>query len=183
MPRRTWRLAWLRGPGPWAWPGACSPGRLREAGAAAILPALDDLPSLVRVRAAAQAGDPQAVADIIRAETGRRWVGVHRVDGGDVVDLAWSGPAAPAHPRFPAGRGLTGVAIAAGATVVSHDVAQDPRHLTALDSTGSEMMVPVVVASRAAGTLDVEDPRTGAFTDGDRAWFEALAAALADLYR
>lgn len=99
----------------------------------------------------------------MRTRTGRRWVGVYRVDAAEVVNLAWSGPAAPAYPRFPADQGLTSAAIGSQTAVVSNDVANDPRYLTALDSTGSEMIVPILVHGRVTGTLDIEDERTDAF--------------------
>jgi GAF domain-containing protein len=124
----------------------------------------------------------QRIADLVREVTGRRWVGVYRVSGEDVVNLAWSGPAAPAYPTFPVTRGLTGAAITTRATVLSNDVANDPRYLTALASTGSELIVPVLVAERVVGTLDVEDERVEAFSDVDRKMFEDAAAALVPLY-
>jgi pyrophosphatase PpaX len=181
-----------------AWPVGVAwslypPARLRAAGAAAILPGLADLPALMRVRMAARAGDSQRIAEVVGEESGRRWVGVYRVGDGEVVNLAWSGPGAPAEPfqgglrhpclRKPADRGLTGAAIAGRTTVVSNDVAHDPRHLTALASTGSELVVPVVAGGRAVGTLEVEDGRTGAFSAADQVRFEALAAAMAPLVK
>ena len=68
-------------------------------------------------------------------------------------------------------------------TVVSNDVASDPRYLTNQESTGSELIVPVLVDGAVAGTLDVEDEAKGAFDEDDRELFERLAAALTDLYR
>ena len=124
----------------------------------------------------------QRIADLIRAGTRRRWVGVYEVTPGEVVNLAWSGPAAPTHPRFPADRGLTGAAIAARETVVSNDVANDPRYLTALESTGSEMIVPVVAGDRVVGTLDVEDEHRDAFGERDRHLFERVAREMIALY-
>jgi L-methionine (R)-S-oxide reductase len=124
----------------------------------------------------------QRIADLVRTGTGRRWVGVYRVEPEEVANLAWSGPAAPAHPRFPRERGLTGAAVASGRSVLSNDVAQDPRYLTALESTGSELIVPVLVGGTVVGTLDVEDERTNAFDDVDLALFERVAAVLAPLY-
>jgi L-methionine (R)-S-oxide reductase len=124
----------------------------------------------------------QRIADLVRTHTGRRWVGVYRVRSGEVVNLAWSGPAPPAYPRFPASRGLSGAAIASQASVLSNDVARDPRYLTAFESTGSELIVPVLVGRRVVGTLDVEDERTGAFDDDDRKLFEQVAHALTGLY-
>jgi L-methionine (R)-S-oxide reductase len=139
------------------------------------------------VRAEAEADGPpeqraQRIADLLQARTGRRWIGVYRVEGDEVANLAWSGPAAPAHPRFPIDRGLTGAAIASGRSVLSNDVATDPRYLTALESTGSELIVPVLVGGLVVGTLDVEDERTNAFDDEDTALFEELAEALGSLY-
>ena len=66
--------------------------------------------------------------------------------------------------------------------VVSNDVARDPRYLTALASTGSELIVPIIVGDRVVGTLDVEDERTDAFGDEDRRLFERLAAEMRPLY-
>jgi GAF domain-containing protein len=125
----------------------------------------------------------QQAADRIRKESGRRWVGIYAVDGAEVRNLAWSGPSAPAHPNFSAGEGLTGAAIAARATVVSNDVANDPRYLTALQSTGSELIVPVLVDGEVVGTLDVEDELTDAFSAHDVARFEKLAQELVTLFR
>ena len=122
-------------------------------------------------------------AELIRSRTGRRWVGIYRVTADEVRNLAWSGPAAPAYPNFPIERGLTGAAIRSRETVLSNDVANDARYLTNQDSTGSELIVPVLRDGRVVGTLDIEDARTDAFDQDDQALFEELAAALPDLYR
>jgi GAF domain-containing protein len=125
----------------------------------------------------------QKIADLIRHETGRRWVGIYAVTSEEVVNLAWSGPAAPAHPRFPVTQGLSGAAIRQRETVISNDVARDPRYLAALESTGSEMIVPVSVDGEVVGTVDVEDERPGAFGRQAQRLFEELAGALQALYR
>ena len=145
----------------------------------------DELPEAVR--AAAEQRLPreersQEIATLIRTATGRRWVGVYEVTRTEVVNLAWSGPTAPAHPRFPIERGLTAAAISTREIVVSNDVARDPRYLTALASTGSELIVPIIVGDRVVGTLDVEDERTDAFGAEDRRLFERLAAEMRPLY-
>jgi L-methionine (R)-S-oxide reductase len=124
----------------------------------------------------------QRIADLIRTSTHCRWVGIYEVTPTEVVNLAWSGPAPPAHHRFPADRGLTGAAIKARETVVSNDVASDPRYLTALQSTGSELIVPVIVGEDVVGTLDVEDESTDAFGDDVRLLFERVAGEMGPLY-
>jgi peroxiredoxin/putative methionine-R-sulfoxide reductase with GAF domain len=150
-----------------------------------IMPMPDEL--LEAVRAAAQAPLPRderarRIADFIRTTTGRRWVGVYEVTANEVVNLAWSGPAPPAHLRFPAERGLTGAAISARETVISNDVARDSRYLTTLASTGSEMIAPVTVGDRVVGTLDVEDDSADAFSDNDRRLFSRIAGEMGPLY-
>lgn len=144
-----------------------------------------DLVEAVRAEAgrrASRADRAAAIAELVRRSTGRRWVGVYAVESPEVANLAWSGPSAPVHPTFPTTQGLTGAAIASRATVVSNDVARDPRYLTALESTGSELIAPVLVGGRVVGTLDVEDERVGAFDDGDREVLERVAAAMTGLY-
>jgi putative methionine-R-sulfoxide reductase with GAF domain len=125
----------------------------------------------------------QRVADAVRAATGHRWVGVYAVEDDEVVNLAWSGPGPPAHPRFAIGSGLTGAAIEARASIVSNDVATDSRYLRTLDTTGSEIIVPVIADDRVVGTLDVESARTGTFREQDRRTLERIAAELLPLYR
>jgi L-methionine (R)-S-oxide reductase len=144
-----------------------------------------DLLEAVR-RAADTDGAPEErarrIAELIRTRTGCRWAGIYRVTDRDVTNLAWSGPGAPAYPNFPIARGLTGAAIESRSTVISNDVANDPRYLTNQESTGSELIVPVVVEGRVVGTLDVEDAAKDAFDDEDQALFENLAEALTHLY-
>jgi L-methionine (R)-S-oxide reductase len=125
----------------------------------------------------------QRAAEAIRLAGGYRWVGVYDVTDEQVRNLAWSGPAAPAHPVFPVTQGLTGTAIATGTTVVVDDVTADPRYLEALGDTRSELIVPVRDrrAGRVAGTLDVESERRAAFGPADTQALERLAAALLPL--
>jgi hypothetical protein len=91
-----------------------------------------DLIERVRREAVRDVGiEPRArrLAELIRAGTGRRWVGIYGVSEGEVRNLGWSGPAAPAYPTFPITDGLTGAAVLACASVLSNDVANDPRYL------------------------------------------------------
>ena len=86
------------------------------------------------------------IAVAIREDGPHRWVGLYDVDveGGLVSNLAWSGPGAPAHPTFAITKGLTSRAISERRTVNVGDVASDPGYLTALDTTRSEIIVPIL---------------------------------------
>jgi L-methionine (R)-S-oxide reductase len=124
------------------------------------------------------------VAALIRRAGSYRWVGLYAVTAQEIAAIGWSGPGAPAHPRFPVTHGLSGAAVATRRAVVVNDVTADPRYLTAFATTLSEAIVPVVDAGTGAvvGTLDVESAERDAFTDADRHALEACAAALPGLF-
>lgn len=121
-------------------------------------------------------------ADLIRAGTDARWVGIYTVADGMVSNEVWSGPAAPAHPTFPVSQGLTAHAIGSKSVAVSNDVAHDSRYLTNQDDTGSELILPISVGDVIVGTLDVESGAVGAFDDDAVRAFEKIAHALTPLW-
>ena len=51
-----------------------------------------------------------------------------------------------------------------------------------LASTGSELIVPVIVGERVVGTLDLEDERTDAFGEEDQLLSERVALEMSPLY-
>jgi L-methionine (R)-S-oxide reductase len=121
----------------------------------------------------------------VRAAGGYRWVGVYDVGQREISVIAWSGKGAPAYPRFPVNRGLTGAAVSSGRTVISNDVSNDPRYLTAFGSTQSEIIVPIrdEDTRQVVGTLDVESELKNAFTDAERRRLEEYAKAMAPLWK
>jgi L-methionine (R)-S-oxide reductase len=150
------------------------------------LPAVEDtvLDRLARIAVSDEPRSARArmAANLIRQETGARWVGIYTVAAGTVSNEGWSGPGAPAHPTFPATEGLTGHAIPARAIAMSNDVRRDPRYLTNQDDSGSELIVPVTVAGQVVGTLDVESDLIGAFGATEIAQYERLAQALQPMW-
>ena len=70
------------------------------------------------------------VAAVLRETAGFRWVGLYDVDHakGEVINLVWAGPSAPAYPVFPTTKGLTSAAIAEKRTINVGDVHNDPRN-------------------------------------------------------
>ena len=102
----------------------------------------------------------------------------------EVANVAFDGPGAPTHPRFPKTQGLSGAAIASKETVVVGDVRKDPRYLTAFGSTRSEIVVPVAdrAGQKVVGTIDVESEKEEAFSEKDRSALERCAAAIAPLF-
>jgi L-methionine (R)-S-oxide reductase len=124
------------------------------------------------------------IVETIRRVGAYRWAGLYEVAGGEIANLAFDGPGAPAHPRFPVTQGLSGSAVASGKTVVVGDVREDPRYLTAFGSTRSEIIVPVLdrVGRKVVGTIDVESEEVDAFSEEDRAALERCAVLVAAIF-
>ena len=126
----------------------------------------------------------ERIAEAIRHFRNYRWVGIYDVDEKEIVAIAWSGQGAPAFPRFPVSKGLSGEAVASRSTIISNDVENDSRYLTAFGSTQSEIIVPVISPRTGAviGTIDVESERKNAFTETDSKLLEECARELAPLW-
>ena len=125
----------------------------------------------------------QKIADTVRLFGDYRWVGIYDVDEHQISVIAWSGIGAPAYPRFRATQGLSGEAVRTRRTVISNDVANDPRYLTAFGNTQSEIIVPIIAepGGPVIGTIDVESDQTDAFGNDDRLVLEECASLLAQL--
>lgn len=144
---------------------------------------------LGQIRMTAAGADDRAVrakrlAELVRKLGDYRWVGVYDVDAETVSIIGWNGPGAPAHPTFPASRGLTGAAIKERKAVNVGDVRSDPRYLPAFSDTISEIIVPVLDPSgeRVIGTVAVESERANAFGPSDQRMIEQCAQAALPLW-
>jgi L-methionine (R)-S-oxide reductase len=128
----------------------------------------------------------QVIAALIRNSGNYRWVGLYEIDerAGEVINLVWDGPDAPAYPRFPIGKGLTGAAIQEGRVINVGDVVSDPRYLTAFGSTRSEIIVPILDDGRGkvVGTIDVESEQLYAFDRDTEKVLVACANVIALLW-
>jgi putative methionine-R-sulfoxide reductase with GAF domain len=111
-------------------------------------------------------------------------VGLYDVTETEVHLIAYSGPSTPAFPVFSVTQGLTSAALRERKTVIVGDVANEPRYLTALGSTASEMIVPVIDqgSGKPIGTIDIESERKNAFNDADREKVEACAQRALPLF-
>ena len=132
---------------------------------------------------AIQSERAERIANLIREAGGYRWVGIYDVVESEIAILGWSGPGAPAHPRFPVQQGLCGAAVASRRPVVVDDVGTDPRYITKLGSTRSELVVPVADNhGRVLGVVDVESDRRAAFGSEDVRFVSDCARAALPLW-
>jgi L-methionine (R)-S-oxide reductase len=110
-----------------------------------LLQLLDKIISLL-AKELPRADKAKAIAEAIRAFGNYRWTGLYDVDNerGLVSNLAWSGSGPPEYPVFSITKGLTSRAIRTKKTVNVGNVTQDADYLTALATTRSEIIVPIL---------------------------------------
>ena len=141
--------------------------------------------ALEKLRKVARSGSQRkAILDFTCKELRRMfphytWVGVYRVDGGDLVLQSWAGPAATQHTRIPIGDGICGLAARTATTVNVADVHKDARYLECFVSTNSEIVVPITRDGTVLGEIDIDSDRLDAFDARDEGFLEALASELA----
>jgi putative methionine-R-sulfoxide reductase with GAF domain len=126
----------------------------------------------------------QQAVDLIRLLGSYRWAGLYDVVATGIAVIAWSGPEAPTHPRFPASKGLNGACVSSREPVIVQDVASNPRYLTTIGGTRGEMIQPVFGEPGAVvGTIDVESDRVNAFGSRDEELLALCAKNLSWLWR
>jgi sigma-B regulation protein RsbU (phosphoserine phosphatase) len=80
---------------------------------------------------------------------------------------------------IPLGEGITGVAAASRQPVLSGDVRNDARYLTALDAVQSELAVPMLARGKLVGVIDLQSTRLSAYREQDRALLQLIASRVA----
>jgi L-methionine (R)-S-oxide reductase len=105
------------------------------------------------------------------------WVGFYLVDRADpniLVVGPYVGSFAP-NERIPLDTGLCGLAARKQQTVVVDDVTKDPEYLQGSSMVISEVVVPIIVAGKLVGELDVESYFPNTFTKAEQEFVEACA--------
>jgi putative methionine-R-sulfoxide reductase with GAF domain len=120
----------------------------------------------------------QEVVDTLGASRGYFWTGVYLVLGRKVVRQAFHGPVPPCH-EFELNKGNVGTTAATGVLKVVPDVTKDPTYSMCFVETKSEIVVPIKIAGRILGVIDVESDRPNAFGPEGRVLLKKVAEKLA----
>jgi GAF domain-containing protein len=107
------------------------------------------------------------------------WVGFYMLEEDPSVESIlvlgpYRGSMTP-HTRIPLNQGICGAAASSGKTVIVDDVHSDARYLACSLETKSEIVVPIFVAGRVAGELDIDSHFAAAFGPSDRELCEYAA--------
>jgi GAF domain-containing protein len=131
------------------------------------------------------AGEPDPIANaantaaLIYARLPRlNWVGFYFLKGDTLVLGPFQGQ--PACTRIPLGRGVCGTAAARNETLVVPDVHAFAGHIVCDSASLSEIVVPLTIAGRLSGVLDVDSPEPDRFGPAEQALLEAAATLYAE---
>lgn len=116
--------------------------------------------------------------ELLYQHRGYFWIGIYLVLGDKVVRQAFRGPVPPCH-EFAFGKGNVGTTGQTGLVKVIPDVTADPTYSMCFIETKSEIVVPIKIAGRTLGVIDVESDRLNAFGPADRVLLKTLAMKLA----
>ena len=130
------------------------------------------------------AGEPDGVANMANLAAlvwqfvpDLNWAGFYRLVGGELVLGPFCGK--PACIRIALGRGVCGIAAAAGASQRVADVHAFPGHIACDAASRSELVVPVLCDGAVVAVIDLDSPLPARFDADDQAGIEALAALAA----
>ncbi|MFN0010283.1 MAG: response regulator [Phycisphaerales bacterium] len=73
------------------------------------------------------------------------------------------------------GNGISGYVAATGRSYICPDTTIDPRYVLGIDQARSSLTVPLRLADKVIGIMNIESTRTGAFGEEDRQFAEAFA--------
>ena len=76
------------------------------------------------------------------------------------------------------GKGVCGTAVAEDRTQLVKNVHEFPGHIACDSASNSEIVVPIHVAGKIYGVLDIDSPVTGRFTEEDKEGLESFVRVL-----
>jgi len=123
----------------------------------------------------------QSLCDLLRSGVPHyHWVGFYMADEAErVLRLGPFAGAPTEHAVIPYGRGICGQVAVDPRTFVVPDVSEQGNYLSCSIDVRSEIVVPVMVAGRFVGQLDIDSHELSPFTGEDRLFLDALCDEVA----
>ena len=120
----------------------------------------------------------EGVVQELYGSRGYFWIGIYLAGGDKVIRQCFRGPVPPCH-SFALGVGNVGTAGQTGITKVIPDVSTDPTYSMCFRETKSEIVLPIKIATRVLGVIDVESDRLDAFSRQEAVLLRQVARMLA----
>jgi L-methionine (R)-S-oxide reductase len=140
---------------------------------------LSSLKELLVSKPAANAEDAlEEVVEALHQARGYFWIGIYLAAGDKVIRQCFRGPVPCCH-SFVIGVSNVGTTAQSGNLKVIPAVSADPTYHMCFPETKSEIVLPIKIASRILGVIDVESDRLNAFSNQERILLEQVAEMLA----
>ena len=136
----------------------------------------DSLKSLISGVPHIQANLANASALLYNELPDLNWAGFYLFDGEKLVLNSFQGK--PACIEIPLLRGVCGAAAREQETLVVPDVHAFPGHIACDSASNSEIVIPLIVAGRLFGVLDIDSPVFDRFDENDKSGLENFAKIL-----
>lgn len=81
--------------------------------------------------------------------------------------------------KIPLGKGLVGTAVTKKRPLLINDVTKDPRYISVIPETRSELVIPLIYKDKAIGVFDLQSPFLNYFTPFHEETLMALASHVA----
>ena len=107
------------------------------------------------------------------------WLGIYVLRGDELVLGPFQGQ--PACVRLAVGQGVCGTAAASLSTQRVADVHSFPGHISCDAASRSEIVVPLLIAGKLVGVLDIDSPSLNRFSAGDQTGIELLCVTYCEL--
>ena len=104
------------------------------------------------------------------------WAGFYKMTEGSLILGPFQGK--PACIRIPVGRGVCGTAVAEDKVQLVYNVHEFPGHIACDCASNSEIVLPIHVAGKIWGVLDIDSPNIGRFTEQDQRGLEEVVKVL-----
>ncbi|MBE7000993.1 MAG: GAF domain-containing protein [Ruminococcaceae bacterium] len=138
---------------------------------------------LVNQLAALTDGVPHLVTNLSNAAallydslSGLNWAGFYLMRQGKLILGPFQGK--PACTEIPVGKGVCGTAVAENKTQRVPNVHEFPGHIACDSASNSEIVIPIRVAGRVVGVLDIDSPLFDRFSQDDQTELEEFVRVL-----
>lgn len=138
---------------------------------------------LVNQLVALMDGVPHLVTNLSNASAllydsldGLNWAGFYLMRQGKLILGPFQGK--PACTEIPVGKGVCGTAVAENKTQRVPNVHEFPGHIACDSASNSEIVIPIRVAGRVVGVLDIDSPLFDRFSQDDQTELEEFVRVL-----
>lgn len=104
------------------------------------------------------------------------WAGFYLMRQGKLILGPFQGK--PACTEIPVGKGVCGTAVAENKTQRVPNVHEFPGHIACDSASNSEIVIPIRVAGRVVGVLDIDSPLFDRFSRDDQTELEEFVRVL-----